>query len=131
MAQVPYNPVPDVAPRTVAPDDLEHIQATPQSFGGLIAQGLREQSQGEQRLGSEAIQAAKFFGQVSADDQWNQAADKITKMLHGDPNKSIPGPNGQQMPDAATWDWKNAQPSTQDRRSNKTSTAYLKMRVKI
>lgn len=88
MAQVPYEGgVPQVAPETRTPDDYQHIQANPNSFGGLIAQG-------EQQLGAGASKAGQFFGQVAADNASNDYQDKVDKLLHGDPTKMRTGPDG-------------------------------------
>ncbi len=37
-------------------------------------------------FGQGALKAADFFGQVAADDAFNQYQDRATKLLHGDPN---------------------------------------------
>jgi hypothetical protein len=70
MAQVPYNEgVPSALPETRLPDDYQHIQASPDQFGGLIARG-------EQQLGAGASQAGKFFGEVQTDDASTKAMTK-------------------------------------------------------
>ncbi len=93
MAQVPYSEgVQSVEPRGAPPDDYQHIQATPEMFGGQIATGL-------QKLGAGETTAAKFFGHVAANDVWNDAADQATKLLHGDPSKTVQGPDGKPMQD--------------------------------
>ena len=89
MAQVQYSEgVPDVAPRTEAPEDYQREQANPAEFGGLVAQGAEKAGQG-------ALQAGKFFGEVAANSTWNDTNDQIQKVLHGDPNKPQLGPDGQ------------------------------------
>jgi soluble lytic murein transglycosylase-like protein len=92
--QVNYNEgVADVAPQANVPNDyLSSSAATPAAFGGQVAGGL-------EKLGEGASTSAKFFGKVAADDASNQFQDFATKLLHGDPNKTIPGPDGQAMPD--------------------------------
>lgn len=93
MATVPYQGgVPEVAPETRVPDDFQHIQATPASFGGLIAEG-------EQRLGAGASAAGKFFGQVAADNATNEFVDRAGRILYGDPSKTTTGPDGTEQPD--------------------------------
>ena len=93
MAQVPYSEgVQSVEPRGAPPEDYQRIQATPEMFGGQIATGL-------QKLGAGETIAAKFFGHVAANDVWNDAADQATKLLHGDPNKTVQGPDGKPMQD--------------------------------
>lgn len=74
MANVPYNPTPEIAPRTEVPDDYQHIQANPAQFGGLIAQG-------EERLGEGATKAGQFFGQVQTDDAVNGALTSVNKVM--------------------------------------------------
>ena len=67
MAQVPYNPVADVQPDARPPDnDYQRIEATPASFGGLIAQGGEKAGQG-------ALDLSKFWGNVQAQDAGNKA----------------------------------------------------------
>lgn len=93
MAQVPYSEgVPSALPETRLPDDYQHIQARPEEFGGLIARG-------EQQLGAGASQAAKFFGEAAADNASNQFQERATKLLYGDPNKQISGPDGKPQQD--------------------------------
>jgi hypothetical protein len=100
MAQNPYSPVQEIEPSATPPDDYQHIRASPESFGSLIAQGKEKLGAGEERLGgalektsTEAFSVQKFFGQVAADNASNDFQDFTTKLLHGDPNK--PGPDGQ------------------------------------
>jgi hypothetical protein len=64
MAEAPYNPIPSVTPQVNAPDDYQHIQASPNEFGGLIAAG------GE-KLGAGASTAAHFYQQVQTDHALN------------------------------------------------------------
>lgn len=52
-----------------------------------------------ERLGQAGLAASKFFGQAAANDAWNQVNDQATKLLYGDPNKSVRGPDGQPAPD--------------------------------
>lgn len=86
MADVQYNQgVPDVAPQTQVPDDYQNIRPT-------AAQGLQE-------LGAGASKAGQFFGQVTADNAFNQFQDGVTKLLHGDPSKTSVGPDGQPVTD--------------------------------
>lgn len=93
MAEVPYSGgVPQVAPETRAPDDYEHIQADSSSFGGLVARGAEQ-------FGAGASKAGQFFGQVAADSESNSFQDQATKLLHGDPNKTIIGPDGKPQQD--------------------------------
>jgi hypothetical protein len=94
MPSPPYNEgLASVAPTPNTPNDyLSSSAATPAAFGGQIAEG-------GQKLGQGALASAQFFGKVAADDASNQFQDFATKLLHGDPNKTITGPDGQQTPD--------------------------------
>ena len=99
-AQNPYSPVQSVEPNAAPPDDYQHIQATPESFGALSAQGKEKLGAGQERVGgalentsNQAFSVQKFYGQVAADNASNDFQDFTTKLLHGDPNK--PGPDGQ------------------------------------
>jgi muramidase (phage lysozyme) len=92
MAQVPYNPVAEVAPDVRSPDDYLRVQSSPDMFGGLLARGLEQ-------AGAGASKASQFFGQVAADDASNNFQDFANKLLHGDPSKTITGPDGQPQQD--------------------------------
>lgn len=75
MATEPYNPIPDVAPEARPPDDYSNVQATPSSFGGLIAQGA-------EKFGEGASKAGLFFGEVQTDDAVNGAMTSANKSLN-------------------------------------------------
>lgn len=93
MAQVDETAgVPTVAPDATPPDRYQRINASPDQFGAQIGEGL-------QKVGSGASTAGKFFGQVAADDTSNQYQEFATKLLHGDPSKQAPGPDGTMQPD--------------------------------
>lgn len=93
MAQVPYEEAgPSVSPEATAPDDYQHIQASPDAFGAQIEQGAQKIAQGE-------FDVQKFYGQVAADNGTNNTLDAATKILHGDPSKMVPGPDGNLVPD--------------------------------
>lgn len=93
MAQIiPYTGVPSVSPESRPPDDYQHINASPESFGAAVGRGLEQ-------FGAGASKAGHFFGQVAADDATNQFQDFTTKLLHGDATKMVTGPDGQQTPD--------------------------------
>jgi hypothetical protein len=61
-------------------------------FGGAIAKG-------EQQLGQGLTTAGKFYGQAAADAASNDFQDYASKLLYGDPAKTIIGPDGQPQPD--------------------------------
>ena len=86
MAQVPLNNVPDVAPTPTAPFDYQEVRATPDSFGGAIAQG-------EQKLGQGAQQVAGTFqdrfNETAADDAINQYQKRVQDITYGDPTAPV------------------------------------------
>jgi len=93
MADTQYNDTgAQVAPQVGVGDDYQHIDATPASFGGLIAKGLNEAGQG-------AVKAGQFFGQVAADNGTNDFQDYSNKLLYGDPSKTTIGPDGKPQQD--------------------------------
>ncbi|HEV2674164.1 MAG TPA: transglycosylase SLT domain-containing protein [Aliidongia sp.] len=84
--------IPTVTPQDNLPNDYLNVQSNPNQFGAQIGQG-------EEKLGAGALTAGKFFGQVAADNATNGYQDAASKILHGDPNKMVPGPDGQMQPD--------------------------------
>ena len=64
MARVPYQGSQEVAPELQAPNDYQHIDASPNDFGAQVGQGL-------EALGTGALDASKFYGEVAADDGFN------------------------------------------------------------
>ena len=93
MATVPYGEgVPSIAPEVRTPDDYQHVQTSPEAFGGGVAKG-------EQQFGQGASKSGQFFGEVAADNASNQFQDEATKLLHGDPSKTVMGPDGQPQQD--------------------------------
>ena len=92
MAGLDYSPVPTVEAREQAPDDLQHVEAGPNSFGAAVAQGVDQ-------LAAGVDQGLHFYGQVAADNATNNVLQQVTNILHGDPNKTVTGPDGQPMPD--------------------------------
>lgn len=85
MAQVAYNQGagPDVEPTVSAPDDYQHIQASPNAFGAALAQGA-------EKFGAGLLQANDFYNQSAADQGTNNLVDKGGALLYGDPNKVNP-----------------------------------------
>lgn len=92
MARSEYSEVPDEQAQGDAPDDYQHLQAGPEDFGGQIAKGA-------ENLGSGIIDAEKFYGTVAADNGTNNTLQQVTNILHGDPGRQVPGPDGQMAPD--------------------------------
>jgi hypothetical protein len=100
MAASPYTGVNDNSAPEEQPQDTLRIDASPASFGAPLAQG-------SEALGAGALDAAKFYNQVSADHATNNYLDARTKILYGDPSQPatdaqgnpILGPDGQPTPD--------------------------------
>lgn len=92
MARSPYSGVPEVSAELQAPDDYQHIQASPDAFGAPVAEGA-------QALGQGVNQAREFYGKVAADNATNNYLSQATAVLHGDPHKTVIGPDGQPAPD--------------------------------
>lgn len=101
MARTDYTGVPEVAPEISAPEDFQHIQASPDAFGAGLARG------GE-ALGQGISQAAKFYGTVAADNATNNFLEQRAKLLYGDPNKQVMGPDGQLVPDTGYFGMRGA-----------------------
>jgi muramidase (phage lysozyme) len=103
MPQLNYNEgVAEVTPQATVPNDYQSSSAaTPAAFGGQVAEGA-------QRLGQGALKAAEFYGQAAADDANNQYQDFSNKLLYGDPNKTVTGPDGKPMPDTGYFGMKGA-----------------------
>lgn len=131
MAFLPYGegaklePYATTLPDVRQPDDLQHLDVTPNMFGasiaqakenvagqekfaaGLVGQSDENLSRSVLQLGQGATQAGKFLGQVAVDDTINQIRDKVGKLYNGDPTRPaadangnpILGPDGQPMPD--------------------------------
>lgn len=92
MARVDYTGTTDVAPQVEAPQDYEHEEASPADFGAAATQSV-------QAIGAGVQDVTKFYGQVAADNGTNNTLQQVTAILHGDPNKMVPGPDGQLVPD--------------------------------
>jgi hypothetical protein len=93
MAQVSYNQgVTSVSPDARPPDDFQHIQANPSSFGALVGAGMEQAGQG-------ALQAGQFYNRVASDNAANDFQDYATKLLRGDPTKTTIGPDGNPQQD--------------------------------
>ena len=92
MARVDYTPVPGVQARDTAPDDLQHVQASPDAFGASLDQGMAQAGQG-------LVKAADFYGDVASTQAVNNAITQATNVLRGDSSKTVIGPDGQPVPD--------------------------------
>lgn len=93
MAAVPDQQAPQVQQQGASADRYQRadyqgaVVPNPGIGGGLIALG-----QGAQQLGD-------FFGQAAADDAYNAFEAETQKILNGDPEKMVPGPDGQMVQD--------------------------------
>ena len=94
MADASSALLPSVAPDTKVPDDLQHIQANPSSFGGAIAQGEEKAGTGISQAGAQLFDIAQFKEKVNADYSTNNFTDARNKLLYGDPSKPATGPDG-------------------------------------
>ena len=77
MASDPYNSgIQTVTPDVQAPNDYQHVDATPNSFGASIATGM-------QQLGQGAVKYGQFWGEVQGDSVMNNfLKDGNEKMEH-------------------------------------------------
>lgn len=80
MANVPYNPIPDVQPSNL-PDAYQRADTS--GFEGITA------------LGQAATKAADFYDQAAVDDGYNQLQQKGTSLLYGTGNTGPGGTGGQ------------------------------------
>ena len=108
MAQVPDSAgVQQVEPAATPPSDYQNIHATPDSFGGLIAQGEEKAGQDLTKTSDNLFNIVDFQGKVNTDDQVNKWVEGNNKTLYGDPSKPqldaqgqpVMGPDGKPQPD--------------------------------
>jgi muramidase (phage lysozyme) len=83
--------VPEV-PATGIPDDYQHLQTSPETFGAGLGRQLIQSSQ-------EIDSSNNFFSQIAADDASNQYSTNSNRIMYGDPSKTVQGPDGSQQPD--------------------------------
>ncbi len=101
MAGVPDNAgLQTVAPDVQTPDDYQHIDASPEKFGAAAARGQQALGEGEGQAAAGGFATLRFYNQLVADHGANDYQDEINKIMHGDPDKMVPGPDGKPMPDA-------------------------------
>src|ERR1039458_1295518 len=75
VAQVPYDQgIPFASPAPTPPQDYQHVEATPASFGSEIAQG-------EAKAGEGAITAVKFYSQIAAQQAVSDWEGKASQTL--------------------------------------------------
>ena len=83
---------PDVQATGAPGNDYQHIETTPNMFGGAIAGAEEKLGQGAQQASNAAYQTADFYGKITADDRTNTFNDRQLKRFYGDPNDpSKPG----------------------------------------
>lgn len=94
MAVVPYRATPTTEPEALpAPyQSFRTPVATPASYGGQLGEA-------EQQAGRELSVTAAHWGEIAADDAANNFQSAADKLLQGDPNKMVQGPDGQMVPD--------------------------------
>lgn len=88
-----------VTPTEAPPDAGQRINATPEAFGAAAARGQEKLGEGEAQGAQGAFSALRFYNEAAADHATNNYQDSLNKILHGDPNKMVTGPDGQQTPD--------------------------------
>ncbi len=91
MPPDPYSQVARVSP-TGAPDASQHINVSPNAFGGAVAQGM-------ERLGQGVSTAGAYFGEVAADHAVTQYQERLDGIMHGIPGRMVTGPDGKPTPD--------------------------------
>jgi hypothetical protein len=84
MARVPYSGVQETLPDLQAPQDYQHVQASPAAFGAATAQGLQE-------AGQAGLKLSDFYEQTAADNAVNDYIQKSTNILRGDPQTGSTG----------------------------------------
>lgn len=100
MATVPdTSGLPTVAPQVSAPDNFQHVQASPDAFGGIVAEGEQHLAAGLQQASDNTLDALKFYDQIATDDAKNKYNSRRQAVLYGDPNKTVIGPDGKSVPD--------------------------------
>lgn len=88
MAQIDARELlPTERPSTNGPDPAIRLNVSPNAFGGAVAKGTEE-------FGADAFRAGDHWGAIAADDMANQYSDAATKILHGDPSKTVTNPDG-------------------------------------
>jgi hypothetical protein len=101
MARIISAPVEALPYPTTAPGEpsgvMQRIQASPESFGGLIGAGEQRlgagAEQGSSSLFGLAVAQQNFHNQVVADQTYNQLQDQYNTITYGDPTQL--GPDGQ------------------------------------
>src|ERR1035437_7541174 len=95
MAQVPDSAgVQQVEPDARPPADYQDIHATPDSFGGLIAQGEQKAGAGITEASTNLFNIADFHDQIAKDYGVNQFSKFREELSYGVPGKPATGPDG-------------------------------------
>ena len=88
-------PSPNVQTPRDIPDDYQHIQSTPASFGGLIGQaeeqGGARLEQGSSELNQAAQQIQTITNTTNANQATSQYVDKVNQLFYGDGTAGNPG----------------------------------------
>lgn len=92
----PYRPYQSETPSVAPGTPYQDPRTTADTFGAGIGTALREVGQQFERTGDTlaniALQRQQLFNEIAADDQINQAEDRVNRLLYGDPD--IPGDTG-------------------------------------
>ena len=86
--------IPTVAPETRVPDNYQHINVQPESFGAYIGQGLQRAGQGVEKAGDAAFDIRAFAGSVNVANSHSDFNDTRDRILYGDASKPATGPDG-------------------------------------
>lgn len=90
---IPDFVAPDVEPAPAMSDRVyQRLDVNPRQFGAQVGAA-------EAELAPQFTHVGQVFGQMAADNAANQWQDQVNKILHGDPNKTVIGPDGQPTPD--------------------------------
>lgn len=98
MATVPYSDgIAKVAPASEAPAVYQNLRPGP----GFLAQGAALESAGQdlQRTAKNVMAISDYYDQVAVDDGLNKFQERARSLLYGDPNRQVPGPDGQMQQD--------------------------------
>lgn len=98
---------PSYQPSGAAGNERITVNPTPDAFGASVARAGMGFGHALGEAGASAFRVADFYSQVTSDDAYNQLQDFGTKLIHGDPNGTavgsdgnpVMGPDGKPMPD--------------------------------
>ena len=98
MAKVPYSGgVPTVSPGAVAPTS-SHRPSPSRAFMAT-AEATESLGRDMATAAHNLFKIGAYYDEVAADDSLNQFQDQTRRLIYGDPNVQVPGPDGQMQPD--------------------------------